>query len=110
MYFLCQRAKQDVKVVLNGQGPDELFGGYKRHLGVRYGAPLGRPTAGACGQSCSGYRPAPTERNAEARSIARCTSRIGMRRYQEVLSLAPHTDIAGLFQDGVLPEHPAEPP
>src|SRR5262249_38264282 len=37
MYFLCQRARQDVKVVISGQGPDELFGGYPRHLGVRYG-------------------------------------------------------------------------
>ena len=24
-------------MALIGQGPDELFGGYKRHLGVRYG-------------------------------------------------------------------------
>ncbi len=38
MYFVCQRARQDVKVALIGQGPDELFGGYIRHLGVRYGA------------------------------------------------------------------------
>ena len=38
MYFVCQRARQDVKVALVGQGPDELFGGYKRHLGVRYSA------------------------------------------------------------------------
>ena len=37
MYFICQRARQDVKVALIGQGPDELFGGYKRHLGVYYG-------------------------------------------------------------------------
>ena len=36
MYFVCERARQDVKVVLVGQGPDELFGGYKRHLGIRY--------------------------------------------------------------------------
>src|SRR5216683_7477384 len=34
MYFVCQRARQDVKVAMVGQGPDELFGGYKRHLGV----------------------------------------------------------------------------
>ena len=38
MYFVCQRARQDVKVALIGQGPDELFGGYKRHLGVQYGS------------------------------------------------------------------------
>src|SRR5690606_30276645 len=38
MYFVCERARQDVKVALVGQGPDELFGGYTRHLGVRYGA------------------------------------------------------------------------
>src|SRR5690606_35608012 len=37
MYFVCQRAREDVKVALIGQGPDELFGGYKRHLGVYYG-------------------------------------------------------------------------
>jgi asparagine synthase (glutamine-hydrolysing) len=38
MYFLCERARQDVKVALIGQGPDELLGGYKRHLGLRYGS------------------------------------------------------------------------
>ena len=38
MYFLCQRARRDVKVALMGQGPDELFGGYRRHLFARYGA------------------------------------------------------------------------
>ena len=37
MYFVCERARQDVKVALVGQGPDEVFGGYKRHLGVHYG-------------------------------------------------------------------------
>src|SRR5205807_1238395 len=37
MYFVCQRAREDVKVALIGQGPDELFCGYKRHLGIHYG-------------------------------------------------------------------------
>src|SRR5207248_1518921 len=37
MYFVSERARQDVKVALIGQGPDELLGGYKRHLGVHYG-------------------------------------------------------------------------
>ena len=27
MYFVCERAREDVKVALVGQGPDELFGG-----------------------------------------------------------------------------------
>src|SRR5256884_2894321 len=37
MYFVSQRARQDVKVALVGPGPDELVGGYKRHLGGSYG-------------------------------------------------------------------------
>jgi asparagine synthase (glutamine-hydrolysing) len=36
-YRVCQLAGQHVKVVLTGQGADEPFGGYPRHLGERYG-------------------------------------------------------------------------
>jgi len=36
-YRVCELARQHVKVVLTGQGADEPFGGYPRHLGERYG-------------------------------------------------------------------------
>ena len=68
MYFVCQRARQDVKVALVGQGPDELFGGYKRHLGVRYGglwAQLPSWMRGPISLDSRGFAP---KRNAKAGS------------------------------------------
>ena len=38
MYAVCRTASRGVKVALSGQGPDEVWGGYVRHLGVRYSA------------------------------------------------------------------------
>lgn len=36
-YRVCELARRAVKVVLSGQGADEAFAGYPRHLGERYG-------------------------------------------------------------------------
>ncbi|OAI58048.1 asparagine synthetase B, partial [Verrucomicrobiaceae bacterium SCGC AG-212-N21] len=107
MYFVCQRAREDVKVVLIGQGPDELFGGYKRHLGVHYGgiwrqvpAPLRSMAAHVVG--C-------LPRNETLkRGVRSLDTRERMRRYEEIFSLAPAGMVDGLFHDGVLPRETGE--
>jgi asparagine synthase (glutamine-hydrolysing) len=102
MYFVCQRARQDVKVALIGQGPDELFGGYKRHLGVYYGnlwrgLPKGlRSLAG----SVVGWLPRNETLKRGVRSLG---TENRLERYQHVFSLAPAETIDGLFQDDILP-------
>ncbi len=103
MYFVSQRARRDVKVALIGQGPDELFGGYKRHLGVHYGDWWrGLPTGV---RSMVGFAVNRLPRN---EMLKRGVSSLGpgnqLKRYQDVFSLAPAETIDGLFQDSLLPE------
>jgi asparagine synthase (glutamine-hydrolysing) len=105
MYFVSQRARQDVKVALIGQGPDELFGGYKRHLGVRYGNWWRRLPTGL--RSAVGFAVNGLPRN---ETLKRGTRSLGienrLKRYQHVFSLAPAETIDGLFRDDVLPQKP----
>jgi len=104
MYFVCQRARQDVKVALIGQGPDELFGGYKRHLGVHYGE-LWRGLPGGL-RSMIGFAVNGLPRN---ETLKRGVHSLGvedrLKRYQDVFSLVPTETVDELFRDDVLPRN-----
>src|SRR5205814_9030375 len=106
MYFVSQRARKDVKVALIGQGPDELFGGYKRHLGVHYGNWWrGLPTGL---RSIAGFAVNRLPRNEMLkRGVRSLGNEDRLKRYQDVFSLAPAETIDGLFRDDVLPAKPA---
>jgi len=101
MYFVCQRARQDVKVALVGQGPDELFGGYRRHLGVRYGAMWARLPSWIRTPISSTVAALPRNEMLK-RGVNSLAIPDRMRRYQNVLSLLPEGQVEGLFQDGLL--------
>src|SRR5437870_5468058 len=103
MYFVSQRARQDVKVALIGQGPDELFGGYTRHLGVRYGNWWRRLPAGL--RSMTGFAVNRLPRNEMLkRGVRSLGNEDRLKRYQDVFSLAPAEMIDGLFRDDILPQ------
>ena len=101
LYFVCQRARQDVKVALVGQGPDELFGGYQRHMGVHYGNYWRRLPKGIRSVlgSAVGFLP----RN---ETLKRGVYSLGienrLERYQHVLSRVRGESLDGLFRDGLL--------
>ena len=101
MYFVCKRAREDVKVALVGQGPDELFAGYRRHLGVRYGQYWASIPAWMRAPMAALIAALPRNEMLK-RGLHSLDVRDRTERYQQVLSLLPGDQIHGLFQDGML--------
>jgi len=102
MYFVCERARQDVKVALIGKGPDELFGGYRRHLGVRYGALWRELPVALRGPLTSLIGLLPRNETLK-RGLYSLDIPQRLRRYQHVLSILPGKKIDCLFQNGQVP-------
>jgi asparagine synthase (glutamine-hydrolysing) len=99
MYFVCERARKDVKVALVGQGPDELFGGYNRHIGVNYGRLWGGLPQWMRAPVASAVRALPRN-EALKRGVRSLAIPDRLKRYQQVLSLLPGEQIDGLFREG----------
>jgi asparagine synthase (glutamine-hydrolysing) len=102
MFFVCERARLDVKVALIGQGPDELFGGYRRHVGIRYGPLWGGLPKWVRGPISSVVEALPRNETLK-RGVRSLDTPERLRRYQEVLSLLPGDQVDGLFKSDVLP-------
>jgi len=101
MYHVCQRARQDVKVALIGQGPDELFGGYRRHLGVYYGA-CWRALPEWLREPLSACLGAVSRSEWVKRGLYSLAVPQRMKRYQQVFSIMPGPSIDDLFQNEIL--------
>jgi asparagine synthase (glutamine-hydrolysing) len=98
MYFVCRRARQDVKVALIGQGPDELFGGYKRHLGVQYGSYWRGMPSGVKALAASVVSRLPRNETLK-RGVQSLGVTDRLTRYQDIFSLVAAETVNGLFRD-----------
>lgn len=102
MYFVSERARQDVKVALIGQGPDELFGGYLRHLGAHYGYYWRGLPNGIQNLLARLIQSLPRNETLK-RGIYSLNEPDRLRRYQQVFSILPGSLIDALFRDESLP-------
>ena len=95
LYFVSQLASEHVKVVLTGEGADELFLGYNRYRVTAWNERLGRPYWAAV---------PPGARAAISRLVRRLPR--PLRRYAERSFLGPPPGPRGLFYENfaVFPE------
>jgi asparagine synthase (glutamine-hydrolysing) len=102
MYLVCERARQDVKVALVGQGPDELFGGYRRHLGLRYSSHWAALPSWVRQPIANVLDKIPRNETLK-RGTYSLHSRDRLDRYEKILSILPGATVNSIFKDDVLP-------
>jgi asparagine synthase (glutamine-hydrolysing) len=92
VYVLSREASREVKVVLAGEGADELFAGYVRYKAFLYGNQLARwvPT------SLARALPQPVSRENVARVMRMLGEREPARRYLEVIRLFSEAEMTAL--------------
>jgi asparagine synthase (glutamine-hydrolysing) len=102
MYHVCKRAREDVKVAFMGQGPDELFGGYTRHLGVHYGS-YWRALPGWIRSPLAAVGSGIPRGGWIKRGLYSLDAPGRLERYQKVFSIIPEHVTDRLFRSDVLP-------
>ncbi len=88
LYHVSRLAKQHVKVVLTGEGADELFLGYNKYRVTAWNERLGRPYWATMPRAVQ---------NGIRRLVQSCPR--GVRRYAERSFLGPEPGIRGLFYE-----------
>lgn len=102
MYVVCERARQDVKVVLVGQGPDELFAGYRRHLGLRYSGQWAALPSWLRQMLVHVIEKLPRNETLK-RGTYSLHVKDRLERYERILSILPASTVNSLFKSDVLP-------
>jgi asparagine synthase (glutamine-hydrolysing) len=85
-----------------GQGPDELFGGYPRHIGLRYSA-LWRNLPSFVRKSLSFVIKSLPRNETLKRGVYSLDTVDRMKKYQSIFSIMPGETIDGLFKIGTIP-------